>query len=175
VAGDAVTALRDLTLVHYSAKRIVFNRHHAYEASGAYKPRGFWVSVLGEQDWPAWCQAEGFNVTALRHAHEVTLRADARVLMLTTLDDLDRFNGQYGRVPKWAKDWAKDLGYKMIEIDWAAVAQQHDGLVIAPYQWERRHEHMWYYGWDCASGCIWNLSAVDRVWTSAKEKKHATR
>jgi hypothetical protein len=22
---------------------------------------------------------------------------------------------------------------------------------------------MWYYGWDCASGCIWDTSVIERV------------
>lgn len=32
----------------------------------------------------------------------------------------------------------------------------------APYQWECRldRDTFWYYSWDCASACIWNLQAV---------------
>lgn len=30
----------------------------------------------------------------------------------------------------------------------------------APYRFDRRFSTIWYYGWDCASGVIWNLDAV---------------
>jgi hypothetical protein len=52
-----------------------------------------------------------------------------------------------------------DLG-RMSYIDWPRVAERFDGVIIAPYQWKHRLELMWYYGWDCASGCIWNARAV---------------
>ena len=47
-------------------------------------------------------------------------------------------------------------------IDWHAVAQAYAGIEIAPYCWSLRFEYefLWYYGWDCASGCVWELSAV---------------
>lgn len=42
-------------------------------------------------------------------------------------------------------------------IDWKAVAKEYDGIEIDPYQYERRFSEgfLWYYGWDCASGCVW--------------------
>ena len=41
--------------------------------------------------------------------------------------------------------------------DWKLIAQEFDGIEIAPYQWEIRMDYnfFWYYGWDCASGCLW--------------------
>ena len=46
-------------------------------------------------------------------------------------------------------------------IDWPKVAERYDGIIIAPYQWSRRLDGpMWYYGWDCASGCVWRARAV---------------
>ena len=38
-----------------------------------------------------------------------------------------------------------------------------DGIIIAPYQWYCRMTVDWYYTWDCASGCIWNLDAIESV------------
>jgi hypothetical protein len=29
-------------------------------------------------------------------------------------------------------------------------------------------ETFWYYSWDCASACIWNLSAVEPVGTPSR-------
>lgn len=53
----------------------------------------------------------------------------------------------------------------VIWLDWAAIGKLYDGIIIAPYLWERRLNGgaMWYYGWDCASGCIWNPRAISEV------------
>lgn len=42
------------------------------------------------------------------------------------------------------------------------IGARYDGIVITPYVWSMRLDRsaFWYYGWDCASGCIWNASAV---------------
>ena len=52
--------------------------------------------------------------------------------------------------------------------NWDDVVRQYDGLIIAPYQWAKRCDYSWYYGWDCASGVIWNLRAVASVKPTAK-------
>lgn len=38
--------------------------------------------------------------------------------------------------------------------------REYAGIIITPYQWARRLELSWYYNWDCASGCIWDVSAI---------------
>lgn len=49
-------------------------------------------------------------------------------------------------------------------INWPMVADRYQGIVIAPYLWSRRMDGgLWYYGWDCASGCIWDAAAVASV------------
>ncbi|QBI98814.1 hypothetical protein SEA_BOBBY_184 [Mycobacterium phage Bobby] len=48
-------------------------------------------------------------------------------------------------------------------IDWGKVAADYGGIIIAPYQWSRRMDPHWYYTWDCASGCIWNLEAIESL------------
>jgi len=56
-----------------------------------------------------------------------------------------------------------------MRIDWEAVAKRYTGIEIEPYNWERRNSGpnnnysmsmLWYYGWDCASGCVWELDAL---------------
>ena len=43
---------------------------------------------------------------------------------------------------------------------WYCHGDKYDGIEINPYQFEARYQYTWYYGWDIASGCIWNLSGV---------------
>ena len=73
------------------------------------------------------------------------------------------------RASKPESDWARRFRDRY--IDWPAVATDYPGLIIAPYQWSCRMSEFtrWYYGWDCASGCIWNADAIARVTEEARE------
>jgi hypothetical protein len=148
-----------MDLTHYTYDPFTFDRDYEYE-QGRFrwdKPSGFWVSVDGEDDWPSWCRSEGFRTDSLEYAHTVTLKSDAHILHLYRFSDLLQFTAEY----------VSDIGVKDYTgaIDWGRVAQKYDGIIIAPYCWEARLDERtgWYYGWDCASGCIWNLDAIASV------------
>jgi hypothetical protein len=54
-------------------------------------------------------------------------------------------------------------------IAWDRLRERYQGLIVTPYIWERRltmgngPDAMWYYFWDCASGCIWDPAAIASV------------
>lgn len=144
--------------MHYTAKPFEFDPTRRYDQVGHYaggKPSGFWLSVEGENCWRSWCEDEAWSLDGLKHVSEVMLSPEANILKIDSVEKLDTFSDKYGN----GGDSVVDLRY----IDWPKVKQEYDGIIIAPYQWERRHSLMWYYGWDCASGVIWNLSAVASV------------
>ena len=125
-----------------------------------YKPAGLWVSVdESETDgkswgWADWCKAEDFRLEDIEFRHRVVLNDSDSLLWLTTEQALLNFDAEYSvHQPQM---------YSKI-ILWAEVAAKYTGLVIAPYQWGQRLELMWYYGWDCASGVIWDTSIVSRL------------
>lgn len=143
-----------MNLMHYAHAEVpdLLEDRSQFDDKGqpiTFKPRGLWVSVTGPDDWRSWCEAESFN-TGWSHVYDVTLSPDANILHLTFASDLDRFTRDYGR----------EGSYRDMEIAWHEVAELYDGLIIAPYQWTRRMDLMWYYSWDCASGCIWNVNAI---------------
>jgi len=154
-------------LEHYTDQVFSFERRTYQQKPplGFLKPLGLWVSVAGEDDWPSWCREEEFCLSSLEHLSVVTLADDANILMVSSPELLDEFHAEYAvdddflRGRPWASDekryWA---------VDWPKVAEKYDGIIIAPYHWSRRLDGpMWFYGWDCASGCIWNLDAVASV------------
>ena len=143
-----------MDLVHYSAIPLKFNRRRKYEASGSYKPNGFWVSVRGDDDWEWWCRSEDFHIDSLQCTHTVVLRPDANILFISTQCGMEDFQHRY----------AVNIR-SLFAIAWEQVRKKYDGLIISPYRWSYRlnPDFMWYYGWDCASGCIWNLDAVESV------------
>ncbi len=123
-----------------------------HEQETGLKPSGLWVSVGTE--WLDWCRAEDFRTDQPIFDHAVILASTANILTLASPGDIDTFTDRYGKQisPQW------DSRY----IDWDEVAAQYDGILISPYQWSRRNERhtFWYYGWDVASGCIWNPGVV---------------
>lgn len=71
--------------------------------------------------------------------------------MICGPEEIDSFTHRYG-IPGF-------FGSPM--INWPAVAIEYQGVIVAPYSWERRNS--WYYPWDCASGCIWDAAAIESI------------
>lgn len=142
-------------LVHFSAEPITA-LHTNFREPGWAKPRGFWVSVEGIGDgWSDWCGGEGFAPDSFIYEYDVTLSPDAQILWIRSAEELDAFTARWRR--------PNPDGYRgMDTIHWAGVAETHQGIIIAPYLWSRRldFDSFWYYGWDCASGCIWDVSVI---------------
>lgn len=130
-----------------------------------HKPVGLWVSAGdGEDSWPAWCRAESFGLAHLACRTEFRLADGARVLTLRGAKAIDTFNAEFGR--NYSFRDRPQAGQRRDVVDWRAVAQRYHGIIIAPYVWSRRLDGpaRWYYGWDCASGCIWRpTKALIRV------------
>lgn len=143
--------------VHFSSSPVETVRPVRQEP-GHTKPSGLWLSdESGDDGWRSWCLAEDFRLDQLDVAHEVILRSDANVLALSGAGDLDEFTTRFGVLERF--------GLKYHRIDWPAVAELYHGILVTPYIWERRltGHTFWYYGWDCASGCIWNPAAIASI------------
>ena len=160
------TPLHSSRLVHYSDERFELDRSRTYtqrspETYG--KPNGFWVSVQGDNDWESWCRDENFYVESLDVSQTVTLVPGASVLFIKNASELAEFHARFATNPH--RDVSipglRDVSY--LAIDWRKVAESFGGVVIAPYQAAARFKLSWYYGWDCASGCIWDLSVIESL------------
>jgi hypothetical protein len=154
-------------LRHYGSAPLVFDPSRTYEShrDPYFKPCGLWLSVEGNDDgWKDWCVSEDWNTESLTHSTDFALVPGANVLFLTTAEEVLAFTKRWQQAGLAADPWRSRM------IDWPAVMKLYDGIVIAPYQWELRMERetFWYYSWDCASACIWNLSAVEPVGTPSR-------
>lgn len=143
-----------MDFLHYSAAPIVLERR-AYEQKLDFKPQGLWLSV--GDDWKRRCESEEWGTDRLLVAHHVELVDAANILRLATAEEIDRFTQEFGM--------PMSKGLRAGYIDWPRVASQWQGVIITPYCWSRRlsMHTMWYYGWDCASGCIWDLAVIRAV------------
>lgn len=172
----------DRRLIHYSRKPLttIYSVKQSQPNRGVFavgKPAGLWVSAEGEADWEEWCRSEKFFLPNLRCRTEIVLKPDHTVLKIVGEEALDKFHAEYSVV---GYEYGNGLGVHLA-IDWAKVATKYDGIIIAPYVYSRRLAwglHIgkgsvsdWYYGWDCASGCIWNADAIAEYHPIKKVRK----
>lgn len=152
--------MSDMILEHYTAEPLILDRTRTYEQRVHFKPRGFWVSVKGEDDWPTWCREEDFAWARLESCQEVKVSETANILLLDTPISMIQFHRDY-HGPLIPEQPSRFTEY----IDWTRVAAEYDGIIIAPYHWSLRmnDDLFWYYTWDVASGCIWNLDAIESI------------
>jgi hypothetical protein len=124
--------------------------------SGVGKPVGLWYGI--GPAWVDWCTDEmPAWIEPPMHHYRLTLDL-TRVLRLRTADAIRQFGREYNAPPSWARGRITSTMF----IDWPRVAQQWGGIEIAPYQWDCRldDQTFWYYGWDVASGCVWDPTVV---------------
>ena len=152
----------DLDLRHYSIIKI--DKLVKHYDSGKYgppgKPIGFWVSVEGNGDgWRDWCTEQHVFTDQLAYEHKITLAPDANILVLSSPAELLKLTDDY-----WHESEI-NFGSHVMSLDWPRLAESYQGIIITPYIWSQRLEPrtFWYYGWDCASGCIWDLDAIANV------------
>lgn len=143
--------------IHNSAFSTLTVKDTAKQSQG-YKPQGLWYGI--DSAWLEWCESE---MPQWVRPYNYVLEIDySKMLVLTTEAELLEFTNRFlcKGGPKLFKSFEQQLvGF----IDWPLVAQEYSGIEIPSYVWDCRFTLMWYYGWDCASGCIWRTDVVRSV------------
>ena len=140
----------------HHCKDFQFDPDRSYSQGVSMKPRGLWLSV--DDDWRRWCEAEEMGHWV--EGDEVEFDVDmSRVLHLGDVEAIDQFHQTY--VTKHCPEW-RPGSLDFYRINWEPLSERFAGIAIAPYQWQRRldGETTWYYTWDAASACIWDLSVI---------------
>lgn len=152
--------MSDRRWIHYSDRAVERLVVAQQTSMPWHKPFGFWISHESRDGWLEFCRGSNLDGERLRFRHEVEIAADAYLLHIETAPEMLDFTERYGVV---LGDKLDDVYLRM--IDWHHVALDYQGIVIAPYQYPMRYDlrTLWYYPWDCASGCIWNPEAISIV------------
>ena len=141
-------------LYHYSKHNLTALKSASFSRNQDVndKPKGLWVSV--EDAWEEWCKEQEYQLSHLKVKVKVELLAYNNVLWLYTEEEFEEFQCLFG-VSR----------YDSLLINWRKVAEEYGGIIISPYFWGFRlaSNSLWYYGWDCASGCIWNEEEVENL------------
>ncbi len=138
--------ISDETRIHMSKKPFELERR-VYSQRIGFKPSGFWYGFGNE--WIDWTRSEMPNWIG-KYIYKVDIDK-SNILEIKTHMDFMMFTRKYQSLKSGAEGQA---------IDWGVISKKYDGIEINPYQQEARYQYMWYYGWDVASGCIWNLNKV---------------
>lgn len=120
------------------------------------KPHGMWLSDESDYGWKEWCEKEKFRLEhlAYRTDYEIDL---SDILFLSSDQHIRVFSEKYRY--KNPSSYIERLKF----IDWDKVYEEYKGILISPYSWNLRLEYMWYYGFDCASACVWDVSVLKEL------------
>lgn len=149
--------------IHYSEEPLtnLTNPPKNCEGGTCIKPHGLWVSV--NDAWENWCREEDFYVEHLAYKSQIKLDKSSDILYLVNEDSFDAFTLEYcPSTWKQGKIKIDNRSINYLFVDWEKVKDKYKGLIIPIYLWKRR-DVMWYYGWDCASGVIWDISAIKSI------------
>lgn len=118
------------------------------------KPIGLWYGI--GKSWIDFVQSE-MPDRETDHVFKIDIDTNNVLIIDNDKSFLD-FSNQY-------KDPQKEGRYGNYKINWPEVAKKYKGIEFSIYFYKYRmdNEHQWYYPWDVASGCIWDLSAVKNV------------
>jgi len=146
--------------IHYTGENITaldLGRTYtqAAEKLALHTPNGLWLSITGKNDWESYCLKNNHNLINLKYEFQVKLKSDAEILILHNMDAYEEFVNKYGYY--YGQD-TLDL-----VIRWEEIIDDHQGIAM-PHILPK----IYYMGnlnkiWHCASACIWDLQAVEKV------------
>ena len=128
------------------------------------KPEGLWYECQdgSSETWKEFCRT-GLTGGASRYdsSYNVILN-DYEILFIPDEHHFEKFYEMYSTNPPYDPDGTKGFD-KM--IDWPKVAEHYAGIEICPYLQSKRmdDDSDWYYPWDVASGCVWDLSGIKEL------------
>lgn len=154
------------------------------------KPQGFWLSVENtadpiEHNWRSFCDNKVMRYR-IKYKYEISIHPKADILVIDSAHALHEFVRMHGfhkvfhesHPIEESKRRKKDLQMNRslsnfpelaslcrelddIEIDWWTLYKNYHGIQLAPYQNALRYKWLWYYGWDVASACIWDIGVIN--------------
>jgi hypothetical protein len=139
-------------------EKIIF-RDKSNDQRSNIKPSGLWYAAGTE--WIDWVRDE---MPHWEQPHFFKLEINpSKVLIIDTSKKLQEFENIYKKESEknpW--DTTDTFWESSAMIKWSLVSQEYSGIEIIPYQGSMRN-HVWYNGWDVASGCIWKRDGIVSV------------
>ena len=135
--------------IHLSKDPIYKLEERHYIQEPGKKPDGFWYGFGDE--WIDWTEIAGQYKG--EYVYEVDING-SKILQIKDHSEIIEFTKEYGSSEQI-------IPGIIFSIDWPKIEVKYDGIEINPYIGQARwNKILWYYSWDVASGCIWNLDKV---------------
>lgn len=164
---------------------VKYNKPHGLWVTFEYPDDDKWKGEY-EGSWYHICMSNADMRRRVRYKYKVNVKKDAKLIIITNEKELDDFSDAVGfwkrYVPEHPLEKQRDVENKIKEafspftdmipkkkerdtriIDWIYVYGLYDGIIINPWIKSKRNSYTWYSGWECASGCIWGLNAIDNL------------
>lgn len=157
-----------LTLIHWSFDPISELRHTPNQIPGP-KPEGLWLSDESQiESWSNFCLTELNDPKRLTYCYQVVVDT-SQILYLSSQEELLSFTNKFFVPDNFPQFGEKTYFY---HLDWPQIAKLYNGILITPYICSTRltPTTFWYYGWDVACGCIWNIDSVVSLTMLQKKK-----
>ena len=127
------------------------------------KPHGLWYECQdgSATSWKDFCSYEMSSGYKYDQTYNIFLNHH-EILFIPDEHHFEKFYEMYKANPPYDPDGSKGFD-KM--IDWPKVAEHYAGIEICPYLSSKRNDEdsFWYYGWDVASGCIWDPKGIKNL------------
>ena len=82
----------------------------------------FWFLDDSRYGWRLWCIENEYGLDGLRYTREVAFTNDARILLVDTVEALDRLHREYSFISAWAVDADRCLASPMRCWDYRGLA-----------------------------------------------------
>lgn len=148
-----------MILSHFSDENFRFNTRKKYPTPPKFehKPKGLWLSDETELGWSKWTSDQNFRTNTMAERTTFDCNLD-NWAVLNDREMIDIFTKRFTA--------RHEFGEMHLDfMNWAEIMDRFSGILITPYCWGSRTKHSWYYGWDCASGCVWDLSTIKLIKT----------
>jgi len=148
---ELVQRLPEDVKLHTSGKQV--SHLSSFSQKADFKPKGLWYACGDE--WIQWAINENYGFGDWVYLVHIDM---AKMLKLKNAAEVRDFSAEF-EVPRNSSSKSE---YYHFNIDWPKVAARYSGIEICPYVSSLRLEPevAWYYGWDVASGCVWDPSAL---------------
>lgn len=133
--------------IHHTDRPIILSNNFFHNQKKDMKPKGLWYDI--DSSWLEWCKGN----TDWTYKNHFELEIDeSKILLIDTKQKLIDFDREYSvKIHETI-----NLNY----IDWESVEKKYSGIEISPYRYDCRFSLFWYYGFDVASGCIWDFDCL---------------
>lgn len=131
------------------------------------KPFGLWYGF--GKNWLNW---SGRNRDKKEYIHEIEIN-DLNIFKISNDEGLSDFSKKYAATGLSSRIYGTDtdvgIGSEFFRhsfINWKKVSDEYDGIEINPRMMccnPKGEIIHWYYGWDVASGCVWNSDCFSKV------------